>query len=114
MRSGGQVFSMYEESVEMMDGMPGPVGAGRPEPVIVVRNFMPETWMFKSHSFAGTTLPLPTTAPDTVTSWLASAYCMGKNFALRAILFCLNTIPVPCIPFRITSVMQLHITNIFF
>ena len=78
-------------------GMAGPRGPvmrmsmenriSKPKPVIKVRNFMPETWIFENYLVDGESLDISTKVPDTITSWEVKSYCLGSVSSLRSQLF---------------------------
>ncbi|NXN92969.1 CD109 protein, partial [Rhinopomastus cyanomelas] len=78
---------LYSGMIPIEDGF----GAGMPVPKngppdlgnLYVRTHFPETWLWidtKTRSDTDTTIEV--TVPDTITSWLASAFVMSENFGL--------------------------------
>lgn len=65
---------------------------GNPVKKIRVRNFMPETWLFTDL----TTNQIETTVPDTITSWKATAFCVGENAPLLGDVTHLSFFFFPC------------------
>ena len=59
----------------------------KPKPVIKVRNFMPETWIFENYLVGEESLDISTKVPDTITSWEVKSYCLGSVSSLRSQLF---------------------------
>nr|XP_020641515.1 CD109 antigen [Pogona vitticeps] len=68
----------YDDFMHHMENTVVPAGAGN----LYVRTNFPETWIWQEITTRSTEATLNVTVPDTITSWVASAFIISENLGL--------------------------------
>ncbi|KAF7699977.1 hypothetical protein HF521_002935 [Silurus meridionalis] len=76
--SHGYYMSMAYDLLDS-DPVPQSYNIGDPEPIITVRKFFPETWIWQLVEVGDSgSIQLPVTVPDTITTWETEAFCVSS------------------------------------
>ncbi|KAI5098857.1 alpha-2-macroglobulin-like [Silurus meridionalis] len=76
--SHGYYMSMAYDLLDS-DPVPQSYNIGAPEPIITVRKFFPETWIWQLVEVGDSgSIQLPVTVPDTITTWETEAFCVSS------------------------------------
>ncbi|GMT28413.1 hypothetical protein PFISCL1PPCAC_19710 [Pristionchus fissidentatus] len=70
------------EAASMAVPAPPPMGGGAPPPPLRIRTEFPETWIWQEMTCESGETEYDTVAPDTITSWVASAFAVNEHSGL--------------------------------
>ena len=75
-------FELKVDALAQAAPVPSPLAPGSApidSPSRIVRDYFPETWLWDLYNMNSENLTIPTTIPDTITQWDASAFCISAQ-----------------------------------